>query len=264
MKSPYIQGIKQGFAEISVYSVDFLLGLIQSATVVGFEIILWTFVLPADSQRTLLERTSYFLIATGIALIIGGARYRFGRELILAIKEGTLSFHLLKPIIPLLYIYSEHIGGQATDLFTGAVFIFVGALWVPGFSWLTLSLFLLMLITAFINTSALNIMCGSMAFWTTEATGIRNVFNQVTRLLSGQQIPLYIFLEILPKFWSQFFYILPFASVAYTPTMLVMAKSTTDIEYRFIISSLIWAIILPITANLIWKKGLRRYEGTGN
>lgn len=263
MKSPYVQGLKQGFAELSVYSLDFLFGLFQAVALVGFEILLWTFVLPADNQAALFERTSYFLLANGIALVIGGARYRFARDLSLVIKEGTLSHYLLKPINPVFYIYSEHVGGKGPDFMIGLIFIIMGTLWIPTFTLIKLPLLLITLITALINTISLNVIAGAVAFWTTEAGGIKNAFAQTTRLFNGQQVPINLFMEMVRPFWAQFLYILPFASVAYTPTHIVVAKTFDAIDFRFIIASIIWAFILPLLATLIWNRGLKRYEGTG-
>lgn len=263
MKSPYMQGLKQGFAELSVYSLDFLFGLFQAVALVGFEILLWTFVLPADNQAALLDRTAYFLLANGIALAIGGARYRFARDIGNVIKEGTLSHYLLKPINPPIYLYSEHLGGRGPDVLIGLLFITIGAIWVPTLSPASGALLALMLVTAFINTVSLNVIAGSIGFWTTESGGIKNAFAQVTRLLNGQQIPLGMFMQLVSPFWAKLVYILPFASLAYTPTQIIVSKTFSEIDFRFIYASLVWAFILPVLAGLIWHKGLRHYEGTG-
>jgi ABC-type uncharacterized transport system permease subunit len=264
MKNPYLYALLQGFTEISVYSLDFLIGTAQSIGLVGIYIFLWAFVIPATDATTIYDRTAYFILVNGIAMVIGGARYRYAKEINNTIKAGELSHYLLKPINPAIFLYIKHLGSRATDIFIGLIFMAAAIIMRPPTSVVSIFFFCLTIITALIVTASLNLISGSIGFWTTEANGIKNAFAQVTRLLNGQMLPLRTFKEALGPIWGASMYLLPFSAVAFTPAMLLTVNEITQTELTYIYSALIWSVLMPLLATLIWKRGLKHYEGTGS
>ena len=93
----------------------------------------------------------------------------------------------------------------------------------------------------------------------TEAKGIKNVVNHISKVFSGALIPLTFF----PVAYQIPVMLSPFASYAYLPATLLQTKTVDLFLYLQVGVSIVWAIVLLFVSRLVWRKGIKRYEAIG-
>ena len=99
--------------------------------------------------------------------------------------------------------------------------------------------------------------CGSIAFWSTEARGILRTASFILIFCSGFTFPLNLIPETL------FLQYLPFAFTFYHPMQIYLGKySPLEIFYTFL-GGLAWCLVLYFLAKLVFKMGLKRNESVG-
>ena len=137
--------------------------------------------------------------------------------------------------------------------------LLTGLVLLPSISFVGVVLFILSLLLAFVIALAINLLVGSITFWTTEANHLQNVISHVIRVFSGTMIPISFFpgsLKTLTLFS-------PFPALGFLPATLIRNPVWNfDIWVSFL-SSVFWAAILLPLSLLIWKTGLKRYEAVG-
>lgn len=171
-----------------------------------------------------------------IALLkpISNFKFMFTRDL--ADKLFNLSFIILE--IPLLFI-----------IFRPPVFIQTAI--IPILASLV-SIVFAVLIYFFIN-----IMFGSIGFWSRDVWAPRFLLMVVMEFATGAMFPL----DMLPEIGQKILYLTPFPYLLFSPLKIYLGQEV-NVPLRLLISSL-WVIILYLAAKYIWNRGLRVYEAEG-
>jgi ABC-2 type transport system permease protein len=94
-----------------------------------------------------------------------------------------------------------------------------------------------------------------MAFW---ETGIP-LIGHVQRLLSGGLVPL----TFLPGFLENTSERLPFAYMLYFPTTVLIGRVDPTAYLEGLTIQLLWIAVFAGLAQVIWRRGLRRYVAFG-
>lgn len=116
----------------------------------------------------------------------------------------------------------------------------------------TLGMILAVLIYFFIN-----IIFGSIAFWSRDIWAPRFLLMVIMEFAAGAMFPL----DMLPMLWQKIIYYTPFPYLLYVPLKIYLGSdSMTNIHLAF---ALAWVIVLGTLASIIWKKGIRSYEAEG-
>jgi ABC-2 type transport system permease protein len=180
------------------------------------------------------------------------------------IREGTLSFLLIKPVDFFRYIIAREIGRtsltsviavctQVTVLLVfHKLFIFNHdvRVWII----LTIMVFLafwLELLQAFLTAL--------ITFWTDEVTALYTVMGRLEKFFSGGYFPL----NLLPPLFVTVSFCLPFAYSFFIPTQLYLGKISLVQGLQGLVVQVIWIALLYGLIKLVWKRGLKRYEGVG-
>lgn len=104
---------------------------------------------------------------------------------------------------------------------------------------------------------------GMTAFWFTQSSGIRRVFDLLSGVFSGVFIPLVFFPEALQK--ALFF--LPFPYMSYVPVMVFTGEFTlagVHLEIPVIVGIQGFAVCIAILlSELIYRASMRRFNGVG-
>jgi len=261
MLAPYFQNLKQAFRVQLTYPVDFMMGILQTLFGFGANVLIWVYVVKIDTS--LVSRISYFMFINGLAALTGGTRYKLAWHMAWHIKSGTLTDILVRPVSPLLMMYSREKGQSAADILVGLIFIVIAMFYAQFPSVLQFLYFLASLIPAAIIITSLNFLVGSLSFWTTESGGVRNVFLLIGKLLNGQMIPIETLILLGGGILSSVVRFGPLTGTVYVPTQIFLAESITTIDFKYLYVAIIWAFILPSITYLIWKRGLRKYDGVG-
>lgn len=100
---------------------------------------------------------------------------------------------------------------------------------------------------------------GLVAFWTDEVDGLYATHERLRKIFSGGYFPI----SILPVFFVNLSYALPFAYSFFVPAQLYLKKIDLAAGIRGIFVQITWIIVLYFLSNWVWRRGLKRYEGTG-
>ena len=255
----YKETIFQGIRQVTNYRFEVWLGTVTRFIGLGGLLILWTIIYKENKQFNVREIVSYLLIANSVREAVDAQHMKLSKEFITEIKQGTISSHLLRPINTKLFFYFRFFGNRSINLLFDLFLFSVGLIINPPKNILGLILFLVSVIIAIGMAYCFNVLVGMLAFWTTEASGMRNVVNHILKVFSGALIPLSYF----PDITKNFILLLPFPVLSYLPAMFISGNGATFENIRSLLFSLVWLIILIPIINWLWLKGIKDYDAVG-
>lgn len=207
------------------------------------------------------EMVTYLLVG---GLVRIGFRNFLHEEIGRNIRDGALSQFLTRPISYFRYIITRNIGRISVNMGL-SVFIQIGlvvAFW-QRIAW-TLTLanalpFFLVVGLSIIALYLLNYLVGIAAFWTQRIEGIWFLRFQTEMIFSGALMPL----DLLPQTLTHIALVLPFSYAFYIPMQVFMNRVSTAFAWLSVVVVLVWIAVLYAIITVVWKRGLKRYEGVG-
>lgn len=210
---------------------------------------------------TLYEMITYVLIGNLFSAVV---RNFLPNTMKGDMKDGGLSVYLIRPMSYFSFIFSREIGRSSlvailSVISQGFLVLFFLNYFIFNFDILYLLVIFVMLILAFMTELLMSYIVGLVAFWTDEVDGLYATHERLRKIFSGGYFPI----SILPTAFVSASYALPFAYSFFVPAQLYLKKIDLMMGVRGIFIQLVWIIVLYAISNLVWKRGLRRYEGTG-
>ncbi|MEK7149993.1 MAG: ABC-2 family transporter protein [Patescibacteria group bacterium] len=180
------------------------------------------------------------------------------------IKDGRLSSFLLQPISYFNFILSRELGRLSFAFLMSVssqvvIILFFLNKFIFNSDIIYLSVILIMIILAFITELLISYLIGLIAFWADEVDGIYATVDRLRKFFSGGYFPL----NFLPPVFVTASFSLPFAYSFFVPAQLYLKKIDILAGIRGIFIQLIWIVLLYGIIRLLWKKGLKKYEGVG-
>ncbi len=229
-----------------------------------FLIVMWSALYenrPIISGYTLPEMLTYVLIGNLVSIVT--------RNFIISIvtrdiHEGGLSLFLVKPITYLRYAFIRELGRVTLPT---ALSVTTHLLVIACFSnrilfntdARVLTIFLLMVILAFFQELMLSFIVALVCFWTHEVDGLYSAIDRLKRFISGSYFPL----TLLPPLYVKVSLLFPFAYAFFVPTQLFLNKMTVAEGLYGLGVQIVWLALLYGLIQLVWYKGIRKYEGVG-
>lgn len=178
------------------------------------------------------------------------------------INSGYLTIALLKPISNFKFMFTRDLADKFFNLsfifieipllyfiFHPPIFIQTSLIYILGSA---ISIVLAILIYFFIN-----IMFGSIGFWSRDVWAPRFLLMVVMEFATGAMFPL----DMLPSLGQKILYLTPFPYLLFSPLKIYLGQDTSVLFHLSV--SFIWVIILFLAAKNIWQKGLKVYEAEG-
>jgi ABC-2 type transport system permease protein len=202
--------------------------------------------------------TTYLVLVSLVGMLTSSWTARF---LASSIRLGTVSSWLIRPC-------STHLGHLANNIAEKVVkvvlmlpmigvlaFVFRHRLGLPTDSsrWL---LFAGSILLASGISFCLDVVIGSLAFWLEDISAVDRLRNLLARTLSGALIPLSLF----PASATGFLDVQPFRYVVSFPLEVLLGGP--DLLSGFAAQAA-WCTAFAIGAVLVWRAGLRNYQGAG-
>lgn len=254
----YFSFLQASLKEMLVYRLDFIVGIISQIITQAVEVIFIFIVfqntenLAGWSFRQVLLLYGITLISVGIKTFCTDGLYEFGPKYI---KEGEFDKILLRPVHPLISIFGstkEFVAMGYLGLGLAITVMMLIQLSIPITAVLIFKILFFSIIGAII-ISAINTIFSIASFWTYRSNEVIWSFDRVYTLT---QYPLDIYSAFI-KFLITF--ILPFAFVAYYPTMSYLGMN----KYMIYLSPIV-AVVLWIIAVKVWNWALNKYRSTGS
>lgn len=191
---------------------------------------------------------SSFVDASGIAI-----------EISRDIRTGNINNLILKPISHCSYMFQKLIGQKLYFLLLMLIPSFLFCIlfhWQLSFHLSRIPLFFIAIFTAFILNYLIYYLIGILSFWFLENGGIIQLWRNLTSIISGEKIPLFLF----PLCIQHLFFFLPFRYTIYYPISVFIEP---EIRGEELLIAWIWIILLYLISLFLWRKGVNLNEGVG-
>lgn len=178
------------------------------------------------------------------------------------INSGYLTIPLMRPISIFKFLFSRD---MADKLFNLSFIIFEIPLMIlifrpPVFIQthvINLLLFLCSLILAVLIYFFINIIFGTIAFWSRDVWAPRFLLMVVLEFATGAMFPL----DMLPAAAQKIMLLTPFPYLLFVPLKIYLGTDSGE-AFHLIIQAM-WTIGLYIITKYLWNKGVKSYEAEG-
>ncbi len=178
------------------------------------------------------------------------------------VREGTLSFLLLKPVHP---IHSDIADNISAKLVTLPLMLLIAgglaAIFRPTASlavWSVIA-FIPVVLLAFSVRFILDWTVALAAFWTTRTSAVIQMYSILVLFLSGQFAPLTLFPSPIRALAS----VMPFRWIIGFPVELVLGRLNPTEALAGIAAQAVWLVVGIVILKLVWKSGLKVYSAVG-
>lgn len=178
------------------------------------------------------------------------------------INSGYLTIALLKPIKNFAFMFTRDLADKLYNLSFIAVeiplilLIFRPPVFLQtNFSLILLSIFSIIL--AIYLYFYLNVLFGSIAFWSRDVWAPRFLLMVILEFATGAMFPL----DMLSPGVQSLLNWTPFPYLLFGPLRLYLGQA--DNPTAFLLAQLAWVLIMGTLAKLVWQKGIKNYEAEG-
>ncbi len=259
----YLQQFKTTFATMFQYRASLVIWMIGQVLEPLVYLIVWSTVSNGNGGSIGSYTTAAFAAYFILLMLVNQFTYTwvmFDYEY--RIREGYLSFALLKPVHPIHSDIADNIMSKSitlpilTVIAIGLAFAFHASFIVS--PWLVV-LFVPGLLLAFALRFLLEWTLAQCAFWTTRVSAINQIYFFLLLFLSGQIAPL----SLLPRAVQIAAKILPFYWTIGFPTELLLGKITVTGALIGLGVQIIWVAIAVLLVRLVWRLGVKAYSAVG-
>ena len=260
----YVQQFKTTLASMFQYRASLLIWMIGQVLEPLVYLIVWSVVSNSSGgsvgDYTTTEFAAYFILL----MLVNQFTYTWIMyEFDYRIREGILSFALLKPVHP---IHSDIADNASSKLITLPIMILIvaglAAIFHASISpapW-AIALFIPALLLAFSVRFLLEWTLAQAAFWTTRVGAINQTYFVLMLFLSGQIAPL----TLLPHLVQVAAMILPFRWMIGFPVELLLGRLTLAEALRGLGVQAAWLGASFVLLRIVWRAGVRIYSAVGS
>lgn len=202
------------------------------------------------------EMTAYLVLTSLLSVIFAPSS---GFRLSSLVKTGKLSIYLTRPYSIFWENLSVFLGQKVVQAFVliaiGLVFILFNTFQV---TLPNIESVLLIMINFFLLFTFLSVI-GELSFWLIEMWPLRPIYNGFLALFGGVMFPL----DLLPAGFSNLIQYTPFSLFGYVNSKAMLGDLTDDLITKYLIASICWTVIFLLIYIILWKKGMKKYEGMG-
>jgi ABC-2 type transport system permease protein len=259
----YVQQFKITLATMFAYRASLLIWMIGQVLEPLVYLIVWSIVSNAGGGSVGDYTTNQFAAYFILLMLVNQVTYTWIMyEYEYRIREGILSFALLKPVHPIHSDIADNISSKLiTTPFMILVAVGLAAIFHPSLSpapW-AIALFFPALFLAFAVRFLLEWTLAQSAFWTTRVGAINQIYFVLMLFLSGQFAPL----TLLPFPIQIVAYILPFRWFVSYPIELVSGRLTPNEAFIGLGAQAAWLVVSYVLFRIVWRAGVKIYAAVG-
>lgn len=253
---------KMEFNQYTIYKSNFYLFTLNRF----IEVIVYIFVWQAIYNQTgttngfdLYQMVTYYIL---VASLIGISTWGINETIAHSIRKGQINKELLNPISYFKYYFGVNLGEIAFAVLVGfATFIICSLFWhltLP-VSILNFILFLIIILLGIPITFFIQMIVGTIGFYTNSIWGMQILKKAVISIFSGIIAPLTLF----PNWFQNIANILPFKELIYTPINIWLGTISLNEIGFIILKQIIWGIILCVAAKLFFNHASKKITING-
>ena len=259
----YVQQFKTTFATMVQYRASLIIWTISAVLEPLVYLVVWSTVSNGRGGSVGSYTTRDFAAYYIVLMLVNQVTYTWVmHEYEYRIRQGYLSFALLKPVHP---IPSDIADNLSSKLLTLPLLLLVAGILALIFHptatinpWAVL-VFVPALVLAFLVRFLLEWSLALAAFWITRVSAINQVYFILMLFLSGQIAPLTLF----PRWLQVVANILPFRWMVGFPVELVLGRLTPAQALEGLAAQAAWLVISLAVIRFIWRAGVRTYSAVG-
>ena len=260
----YAQQFKTTFASMVQYRASLFIWMISQVLEPLVYLVVWSTVSNGSSSGSVGGYTAQGFAAYYLTLmLVNQATYTWIMyEYEYRIRQGYLSFALLKPVHPIHSDISDNLSSKLITLpiltvIAGGLALFFKPT-APVTLWGVLA-FIPALVLAFLVRFLIEWTLALAAFWTTRVSAINQVYFILMLFLAGQIAPLTLF----PHWLQLIADVMPFQWMLGFPIELVLGKLTPVQAIEGIGAQAVWLAISLLLIRVVWRAGVRVYSAVG-
>jgi ABC-2 type transport system permease protein len=250
------------FQEIFTYRLNMIMWRIRQIFVFLIPFFIWKAVLGGGGNiygYSFAAIMTYLFGSTVLRSLVMGSRTI---DLGWMINSGSLTIPLMRPINIFSFFFVRDLADKLFNL--SFMFLEIPLIFFIFHPLVFIQSNPVILLYAFISTLMailiyfyINVIFGSLAFWTRDIWAPRFFLMVVMEFATGAMFPL----DMLPEVWQKVALLTPFPYLLYVPLKIFLGTDPLIIKHLFM--SIIWVVCLGVFTKYIWNKGLRSYEAEG-
>lgn len=265
--SKYFSVLKISFLQEFAYRLNFIMWRVRNVMQIFLVFFLWDTVF-SDPKRVIFgyDRDKILTYVFGILLLRALVLSARAVDVAGEISRGDLTNYLLKPVSYFKYWFTRDVSSKVLNLSFAAIeAVILFFLLKPPFfiqtDLVTISVFLISVVLAVFLFFCLLFLVNLITFWAPSMGWSAQflIIVIIVEFLSGSVFPI----DILPSTVQRVLSFLPFPYLLYFPLQIYLGKLSTQVVIKSLLVSGIWAFILFIFMNYVWKAGLKRYAAEG-
>ncbi|MEI6627407.1 MAG: hypothetical protein WCL61_02325 [bacterium] len=177
------------------------------------------------------------------------------------VQAGDLAYTINRPYHYLVYHFFAYMGRVSANFFFNiiigaiAAFVLVG---LVGFSVKGLILGGCLLLFGYVLDFIISAILGLCAFWMEDIRALGWIYSKALMVLGGQVVPIAMFPDALKKIVE----LLPFASIFYTPSLLIVNFSW-PVFIKFLLVQIFWLVVLLWVVKKVYQRGVKNLSING-
>lgn len=248
----YFEFIKKSFQNNLAYRVDYFTGVLNTIVMIFVNLAIWKAIY---EDETAIGGIQFQILATYIILsfLLQTCFIMEDYQIEHKVRSGLISSDLLRPVNFKLYLFSVNIGGllfrltlQLLPALVVAVLLFQI---LPPFSLPMLFYFIISIALGYLVLYGLNFIVWVSAFWFYWTFSLLTIKDALVMVFSGALLPLWF----MPKGVMSVIKLTPFESIYFTPLSIYLGQVPVDMIFVSIIGQAIWAVVLFLIGQVLWK-----------
>lgn len=258
----YLTIFTTSLQEFLTYRLNFVMWRIRQVFVFLIPYFIWTSVLSGGGELygyNLAGIMTYLFGTTILRSLVMGSRTV---DLGWMINSGYLSIPLLKPLSVFRFFFTRDLADKLYNLSFIAFeiplifLIFRPPVFLQG-NFIPILQALLSVTLAVILYFFINVLFGSIAFWSRDIWAPRFLLWVIMEFATGAMFPL----DMLAERFQAILYLTPFPYLLFVPLQLYLGQDSQPFFHLGL--QLIWVIVFYFLTKFVWQKGLRVYEAEG-
>jgi len=263
----YWQIFKTSIVQEFAYRLNFIMWRIRNIIQILIFFFLWDAVLSGNNNQIFgYTRTQIFTYAFVLIIVRAIVFSVRSNDIAGQISNGELTNMLLKPINYFRYWITRDVAYKFLNILFGLVealaliLILKPNIFIQSNPVYSLTFIVSLILSIFIYFSIL-MMTSFIPFWVPElAWGAQFlVTGVVVEFLSGASFPV----DIFPKAIYQILMLTPFPYLIFVPIKTYLGIFSYQVVFQSLLIGFVWSVVLFKLSQIVWKKGLKVYEGVG-
>lgn len=253
---------KMQFNQYNIYKSSFYLFTLNRLVEVTVYIFVWQAIYNQTGNAggfSISQMVTYYILVITFSSI---ATWGINEDMAHSIRNGHINKELLNPITYFKYYFGMNLGELAFASVIGlATFIICSLFWqltLPS-NIMNLVLCLFIIILGIPITFFIQMIVGTMGFYTNSIWGMQILRRAVIQIFSGIIAPITLF----PEWFQNLSEILPFKELIYTPINIWLGNVATNEIFFIALKQVIWGVILYIIAKAFFNHAVKNITING-